>query len=163
MIDKFEVFLDLDGVMADFEGALQDKLGIDFSNKGRMWGKIQHHDSNVEPWFYSLPVMSDANVLWEFVSSNFSNVQVLSASGTTPRDAAGQKKAWFGDHFGYDTKVNIVGSSSEKAAFAHSNAILIDDRSRAIDPFIAAGGIGVLHTSAANTIATLKVMMEGWE
>jgi len=60
-------------------------------------------------------------------------------------------------------KVNIVGAGSEKAAFATPNTILVDDRNKVLNPFIAAGGIGVLHTSAANSIRILKVMMEDWE
>jgi hypothetical protein len=43
-----------------------------------------------------------------------------------------------------------------KAEYAEPNAILIDDQPKSIDPFIAAGGIGILHTSAANTIKELK-------
>ena len=161
-IKGITVFIDMDGVIADFEGAVRDKLGLDLNtaHKGKVWSAIKNHNETVEPWFYSLPKLSDADTLWNFVTSNFSDVQVLTASGSTPKDAGGQKKAWVGEHFGYDTKVIVVGAAKEKANFATEHSILIDDRNAAIDPFINAGGIGILHTSASNTIATLKIMME---
>ena len=34
--------------------------------------------------------------------------------------------------------------------------ILIDDTKKKLDPWIEAGGIGILHTSAASTISELK-------
>lgn len=162
---KFEdymIYVDMDGVVADFEAAVKDKLGINMTDRKQLWKKIKHYNDTVNGWFYSLPMMSDANQLWDFVTSNFSNVEILTASGSTPKDAAGQKRAWIGDHFGYDINVHVVGAASEKAAFAHDKALLIDDRGKAIDPFAAAGGLTILHTSAANTISELKKFMEEW-
>ena len=40
--------------------------------------------------------------------------------------------------------------------YAAPNHILIDDRESNIDQWRAAGGIGILHTSASNTIQQLK-------
>ena len=162
------VYVDMDGVVADFGGALLERFGITFDTapKGKVWGKIMRYNDNVEDWFYSLPLMSDAEALWAFVTEHFEQVEILTASGTSPRDAPGQKRAWIGEKFGYDVKVNVVGSASEKAAFVVGHAvppILIDDRNRSIGPFVKAGGIGILHTSAVETINTLEAMMKGWE
>ena len=55
-----------------------------------------------------------------------------------------------------DVVVNLVRKSNDKAAYAAPNHILIDDRSKSIQPWVAAGGIGILHTNAANTIRQLK-------
>ena len=164
-IKNITVYVDMDGVIADFDGALRDKLGLSFNgdHKGKVWGKIQKHNDTVEPWFYSLPKMADADKLWDFVTTHFENVEVLSASGTTPRDAPGQKKAWMGDHFGYDVVVHVVQSSSDKAKYANANSILIDDREKSTKPFMAAGGMTILHKNADTTIAALKVMMEDWD
>jgi len=43
-----------------------------------------------------------------------------------------------------------------KKNYAAPNHILIDDRESNIDQWRAAGGIGILHTSAAGTIQQLK-------
>ena len=44
----------------------------------------------------------------------------------------------------------------EKQLFAGENRILIDDLAKTIDEWNAKGGIGILHTSTANTIKELK-------
>lgn len=168
MADKIKdyiVYVDMDGVVADFDAAVKERFGKDMGEmkKGELWGKIKHYNDTVAPWFYSLPEMPDAQKLWSFVTGNFEKVAMLTASGSTPRDGAGQKRKWAGEHLGWDVKVNVVLSSGDKAAFANERSILIDDREKAIKPFIAAGGIGILHTSADDTIRTLKVMMEDWK
>ena len=165
MIKNIKVYVDLDGVLADFEGAVEERFGktMDEMSKGELWGRIKHYNDQKEPWFYSLPKMQDADQLWDFLQKNFEQVEILTASGSTPKDAPGQKKAWVGDHLDYQTKANVVGAAGEKAAFAKPNTILIDDRDKAVNPFIAAGGMAILHTSAAKTIAALKVMMEDWD
>ena len=43
-----------------------------------------------------------------------------------------------------------------KAEYAGKNRILIDDRQDTIDRWNANGGIGILHTSTANTIKQLQ-------
>jgi len=163
-IDNVIVYVDLDGVLADFEGAVLDRFGKKMRDIPRnvLWTKIKHYNDNVEPWFYSLPKKHDADILWSFVTDNFSNVQILSASGTTPKDAPGQKKAWVGQHFGWDITSNIVSSASEKAAFARPHALLIDDMAKAVNPFINAGGMAVLHSDAKKTISALNVMLDDW-
>lgn len=164
-IKNVTIYVDMDGVIADFDGALREKLGLSFKDdhKGKVWGRIQKHNDTVEPWFYSLPKMADADELWDFVNEHFENVAVLSASGTTPRDAPGQKKAWMGDHFGYHVETHVVQSSSDKAKFANANSLLIDDRERSTKPFMNAGGMVILHTDATSTIAQLREMMKDWE
>ena len=115
VIRNFIVYVDMDGVVSDFGGALMERFGVTFDTapKGKVWGKIQHYNDNVADWFYSLPLMPDAMELWTFLNENFERVEILSASGTTPRDAPGQKRAWIGEKFGYDVTVNVVGSASE--------------------------------------------------
>ncbi len=45
---------------------------------------------------------------------------------------------------------------ANKQLFSDTNRILIDDLPNTIDEWNAKGGIGILHTSAANTIKELK-------
>jgi hypothetical protein len=52
-------------------------------------------------------------------------------------------------------KVNYRSAKSKKD-FAAPNHILIDDREDTINSWNVAGGIGILHTSASNTINQLK-------
>ncbi len=50
----------------------------------------------------------------------------------------------------------ILRYASQKQEYASPTSILIDDRQKNIDQWEAAGGIGILHTSTANTIEQLK-------
>ena len=50
----------------------------------------------------------------------------------------------------------ILRSAERKQEFATPQSILIDDRKDNIDRWKEAGGIGIYHTSAADTIQQLK-------
>lgn len=155
------VYVDLDGVIAAFEEKCQVILNgtFDTIHKSKVWAGIQHHNDNVEPFFESLDKIHDADILMDYVRKHFGNVRILSACGFTPKDAGDQKRRWCEKHYGKELIVKIVSKSPDKAQFAEPNAILIDDRSKSIDPFVSAGGIGILHTSAEDTIKQLDAIL----
>lgn len=151
----FDLYLDSDGLLADFDSLAHEILGgrrIDEVPKGTLWSAVERHGS----FFESLPVMPGADRLVDFVTESglFKSVAVLTATGYTPHDAAEQKRRWYAKHFP-DLTVHVVPKSPDKAAFAHPRAILVDDRAKSIDPWVAAGGIGILHTSVDDTIDRL--------
>ena len=157
----------MDGVVADFDHAMEERFGWNFEtpgvSKNEKWRRIKDYNDNVEPWFTSLPPMADVRELWRFLTTNFEQVEILTATGKTLKDASSQKRAYIKDLFGYGVIVHTVEGGKDKAVFATPQTVLIDDRDKAIDPFIAAGGIGILHTSAATTIGALKAMMDDWD
>ena len=57
----------------------------------------------------------------------------------------------------------MVSKSPDKAEYAHPYSILIDDREKSIDPWRTKGGIGILHTSAEETIAQLQAIVEAMQ
>lgn len=157
MVD-FDVYLDSDGLLADFDFLAREILGnrtIESVPKGTLWAAVERHGS----FFESLPVMENAEVLVDFVLNNFSRVAVLTASGYTPKDAPEQKRRWYAKHFPQLTTIHVVDKSPDKAAFAHQRAILVDDRRKSLDPWIAAGGIGIFHTSVEDTIEQLQALL----
>lgn len=159
MNEQYKIFIDLDGVIANFDKKISElNGGIPCSQvpRGRLWASVGRYDEEVGPFFESLEKMPDADVLWNFVRDNFVNMAVLSAAGYTPKDGVGQKKRWVAKNYGNSVVCKVVTSSSDKAAFAGPKVILVDDRSKSIDPWVAAGGIGVLHKSAEDTIRQLK-------
>lgn len=155
--EQWTIALDLDGVLADFEKKVSEINKLEFHKipRGKLWGSIDEYDKKVEPFFESLQLMPDAMELVNFVRSNFINYFILTACGFTPKNAAQQKRNWCKAHFG-NIVVKPVQSSEQKAQFATGNTILIDDRNKSIDPWVRAGGIGVLHTSAADSISKVK-------
>lgn len=156
--ESWEINIDSDGVLADFETLISTYLGKPFHEiaRGALWRAVENYDNNVAPFFESLPKMHDADILLDFVRSNFVNVKILTASGHVPKNGPKQKLNWYKQHYGHDLIVKVVTKSVDKAQYAHPKAILIDDRSKSIDPWVATGGIGILHTSADTTIAELK-------
>ena len=66
------------------------------------------------------------------------------------------KNEWIKRYVDPGVVVTCTMSGSQKAAFAYEGSVLIDDRKKNIDAWESAGGIGILHTSAKETIETLK-------
>lgn len=170
----YKIAIDMDGVMSDFARKVAELTGIASKealdlmerveeqslDKRRMWGAINKFDAHT-PFFYSLEKMRDADVLFSFVTAHFAHddISFLTASGHTPVDAPHQKRRWIRKHYG-SYHVEVVTKSLDKAAFATPTTILIDDRDKSIDPWVAAGGIGILHKDAATTILELKRLLE---
>lgn len=157
---SFDIYLDSDGVCCDFSayclthyGKLPDNL--DKSEKSKFWSWVQWHNDNVQPFFRNLPKMDGADDLVNFCTTNFNNTKILTASGFTPKNGDVQKIEWYAENYPH-VECIVVSKSPDKAAFAHPRAILVDDRAKSIDPWVAAGGIGILHTSVDDTIARLR-------
>ena len=56
---------------------------------------------------------------------------------------------------------NIIFLVKGDNVYAQKKNVLIDDRPKNIEAWEAAGGIGILHTSAADTIDQLKKLRNG--
>ena len=96
--------------------------------------------------------LRDAHLLWRFVGRH--SPTILTSTGSE-KAAQGEKEVWVKHHIG-NVPIIFVRDSAEKAQYAAPNHILIDDRLKSINPWIAAGGIGILHISAEITITRLK-------
>ena len=150
------IYTDMDGVLSDF-----DKRFMEFSdgirpseyekNMGReaFWDLI---DNKVGvPFWAGMDWMPDGKQYWNYIKQY--NPIILSAPSRNNESRYG-KRIWKKRNMP-DTKM-ILAYASDKKNYAKSNAILIDDRKKNIDQWKAAGGIGILHTSAEDTIRQLK-------
>lgn len=149
-------------MLVDFEGFARDNIGIDTRNwdvdkrlKGQFWSRVSKLGKEGKPFFSAMDPMPDAFVLWKYIEKY--DPIILSATGHH-RNAANEKRDWVRRHLGerYAHTALFVTSAAEKARYASSDSLLIDDRKKAIEPWIEAGGIGILHVSAEDTIAQLK-------
>lgn len=157
-----ELYVDLDGVLVDFVKLASEWVpgwqGDASPNRDKrldreLWGRVGGRAKKGIPFWGQMDPMPDAHQLWDYVKKY--NPQILSAKGVVGNPEH-EKREWVAKHLGPNVITNLVIRSSDKAQYAHPNAILIDDKRKAIDPWIAAGGIGVFHTSAADTIRQLK-------
>jgi hypothetical protein len=164
MLNNFEIHIDSDGVLADFEGFVFSEFGKFMreynKEKGKFWKRLAWYNDNVKPFFLNLPKMKDADDLVAFCTKNCKNVKVLTATGHTPKDVGEQKTQWYAKHYPH-LEVVLVRKSLDKAQYAHEKAILIDDRMKAIGPWRDAGGIGILHKNAKDTIVELQNIIKG--
>lgn len=157
---RFVIFVDMDGVVANWEGRVIEILGSKFDlstcSKSYKWAMITKYNTEVQPFYETLDKFNDTDELWAFITENFQFYSILSAAGSTPKDSAAQKRRWIRRELGDDVNSIIVRDGGDKAKFANAHTILIDDREKVLNPFKEAGGIGILHTSAVDTIRQLQ-------
>jgi len=149
----YDLYVDMDGVLADFDAHITKLAGGVHPNE--TGDDVWHY---VTPGFFAaLPKMPDADELWAFVSE-FSPT-IMTATGYSVKRAGAEKRGWAKEHLNH-ADVKLVMSGADKIKRIESSripwSILIDDRMQAISPWVDRGGVGILHTSASNTIAQLK-------
>lgn len=160
---QYHIFLDLDGVFADFESRMSECTDhVPWSlTSSEMWAAINAYNNNVQPFFLTLDLMPDALRLWQFVVDNFENYSFLSAKGTGDDDYAEQKAAWVAKNISSTVVVECVERGAEKFKHAAAHTLLVDDMKRNTDNFVQAGGLAIVHTSVDDTIAKLQKLLEG--
>jgi hypothetical protein len=153
--DKYTIYCDMDGVLCDF-----DKRFMEFSNgippsqyenefgKKAFWELISK--KGVGFWV-GIPWMPDGKQLWNYIKPH--NPSLLSAPSREESSRLG-KRLWVRNNIP-GTKL-ILRQAEQKQEFANPNAILIDDRTSNIQQWRDKGGIGIMHTSANETIKQLK-------
>ncbi len=158
--------VDMDGVVANFDKLACNLTGTDTLtgvNKSFMWSQIAKYEQRGGEFWFDLEKMPDADELMTFLMKVSTEhgilIEFLTAAGNF-KSAPGQKVRWADMHY-KGIKPNIVIKSPEKAArFASPTVVLIDDRLKSIEPWLEAGGIGILHTSAKDTIEKLNKLLE---
>lgn len=147
------LYLDMDGVLADFhkEYTKYDPLKAD---RKKFRDAVLNHNI-----FEKLDFMPDTQELLNHVSRlNGVTIEILTSMGTHEPFQANaakiQKLNWL-DYKNIPYRANFVHSKAEKAKYATPRSILIDDSAGCISPFIEAGGHGILHVNASNTIRIL--------
>jgi hypothetical protein len=170
---KYVIFCDMDGVLVDFDKGYKDLTGLstkqaDAQGKSEFWklfGKsLKEKNISDKSYWASLDWMPDGKQLWSYISPY--NPYVLTAPSIN-------MDIPFEDRYKLENNESMQGktewvqrlpnmrklyfrSAGRKADFAGPDKILIDDRKDTIDSWNANGGIGILHTSAANTIKQLQ-------
>ena len=162
--EEYKIYCDMDGVLVDFFAGIkqlipeytEERYETDKKFSQHCWNTLKEITKKGDLFWYNLPPMPDMEDLWGVIGK-YKSTEILTATGIwAPESVANQKTEWIRDHIGNDIIVNTVQKARDKAEYAEPNFILIDDKRKAIDPWIAAGGIGVLHNSAAETIRQLK-------
>lgn len=157
---KFKIFVDLDGVLVNFNKFAEEQIGhrpqdweLDRNVKKMFWKSVDKWVRDGNKFFEAMEPMPDAHDLWNHLIPY--HPIILSATGHV-KHAEVEKRAWVHKHLGKEVPVILTFAAMDKSKYAAPLSILIDDREKAIGPWRANGGIGILHTSAHNTILELK-------
>ena len=153
-----QIFLDMDGVLADFESTCSEMLGLKIWNteEGHKLYDLNKRELTAKHMFRRLNPMPDAWKLVDYCLNSGIHTEILTAAGTVNRSLVVKDKIdWIREHIHPYWIVIPTFKGSQKAALAHKKAVLIDDRQENIDYWIEAGGIGILHKTADNTIEQL--------
>jgi 5'(3')-deoxyribonucleotidase len=152
MEQKYHLFIDMDGVLTDFIKGYHELTGKDISgeyhNNDDFWDPI--NKAGYDFWI-NLKWKEDGKKLWKYIEKY--NPTVLSAPSKKDDSRVGKhdwiKRELPGVHL-------ILRTAKNKKEFAAPDSILIDDLKDNVDSWKEAGGIGILHTSADDTIKKLK-------
>ena len=150
---QYTIYCDMDGVLVDFDRGYQELTGMTTQQADAIGG-----DTFWEPliqagakWWITLNWMSDGKQLWNYIKKY---TPILLSAPSKQESSRLGKRVWVKRELP-DVKL-ILRPASQKQQYASPTSILIDDREKNIDQWEAAGGIGILHTSTANTIEQLK-------
>jgi hypothetical protein len=148
-----QLYLDCDGVLADFDRGATAILGMKpkaFEHRhglGRFWQKL----AQAPDFYFSLPLLPDAMQLFDAVK----HLDPIILTGL-PRGnwAADQKMRWAAEHFPGVRMITCM--ARDKRNHAREGDVLVDDMEKYRHLWEQAGGIFVHHRSAAESIEALR-------
>jgi hypothetical protein len=148
-----QLYLDCDGVLADFDKGATAILGIgprEFEKRhgvSRFWAKL----ASAPDFYFGLPLLPDAMRLFEAVR----HLDPIILTGLPQGNwAAEQKVRWAAKHFP-GTRI-ITTLARDKRDHARPGDILVDDQLRHARLWEEAGGIFLHHRNADETLARLR-------
>lgn len=149
------VYVDLDGVLANFEGKAIELFGAKWRDELEKpnWGEFSKFTNLYE----ILEPMHDAKYLWQYITARYEDVQILTAIPKRAHfpNAVNDKRAWVYKHFGSNVRVNFGPYAQDKQYHCKPSDILIDDMLINCEQWNTNNGNAILHTSAEDSIKSL--------
>ena len=152
MAKQRHLFLDCDGVLADFDAGAKQLLGMTPAafearhGKGEFWKRLARAGN----FYGELPKLADADLLFEAVKHLKPTILTGLPLG---KWAAPQKERWAAEHF---PGVPIITTMArEKHRHMDPGDVLVDDRENHRKLWEDAGGIFIHHKNAADSVRQL--------
>ena len=148
------IFLDLDGVLADFDSHYETHFGV----RPKRWPEpdtTKWKLVNSVPDFYrTIPLMTGARDLFRYVDEAGYGVAILTGVPSSVDAADNQKHEWAAEHFPH---VQVICCPArEKWEHGRPGDFLIDDYLKYRLDWIGMGGVFIHHTDVPSTIAKLR-------
>lgn len=141
--DTRTLYIDLDGVMADFDTAFPVIFGLDHRtlDDDTLWQHVNGHPS----FFRDLPPMQGALEFFRSIE-HLQPVILTACPKSNYTVAARQKRAWVREHLSATCLVLPVLGGVNKPLFMHqAGDVLIDDWGKNCLAWTAAGGVAIQH------------------
>lgn len=162
-----KIFLDMDGVMCDFDGYTLARIGKrlrEFPDSQSGWDAIAHISHDM---FLHFDPMPDADELvytvLELAEEYEFGVGVLTAVPKLLRVplAEQHKREWLAKRYPMLLEDFRIGPQAvDKQNHCKPGYVLIDDSHLNIPQWTAKGGCGILHTSAKQSISELRQFLD---
>ena len=146
------LFLDADGVLADFDEGARQLLGMPVKafeakhGRGAFWKRL----ANAPGFYANLPQMPDAHILFDAVKHLKPTILTGLPLGNW---AAPQKVRWAAEHF--PGVAIITCMARDKHRHMKPGDVLVDDRDNHRSSYEAEGVIFVHHRNAEDSISQL--------
>lgn len=149
------IYVDMDGVLVNFNGRIRELFGKDFIDLDNNW--VWNVLLKIPNLYRDLNPMDDYLVLWSAI--RHLNPKILTAIPSKVEmsiEAMQDKIEWIEKHINKNIEVLFGPYSINKQNYCRYGDVLIDDNYLNINQWNAKGGIGILHTSAINTVNQLR-------
>jgi len=159
------LYLDMDGVIADFFGGLEKKYGVDH------WKNLPDKEESIfnlkyTDFFNTLELYPTSNELVLFCKNLAKNNFGICSSPLTDdeHNSAYWKRIWLERH-GFMPKVSNCIFTRQKQKYAvgridGSPNILVDDKPSNIDHWNKCGGIGIRYQANEDSLQDLKMKLQ---
>ena len=117
-----------------------------------------YENASVVGFFFGLPKMPDADELFAGVEALCGTPGILTAPLQGSPTCVMEKKAWVDKH--YAGRFDIFIAEKDKHIYATPTTILIDDTPKKIRAFNEAGGIGIFHANAKESLRQLAEVVQ---
>lgn len=160
-----KIYLDMDGVLADFDRGLRELCGIEPRSQdacagGRYRADMWERVKSVGHFYDKLSLMPGAEELFNAVYSKYGDrCEILTGVPKPDKGipGAGEDKInWMRRMLSEDIKINIVLREEKRNYCRGRDCILVDDLGDNIRVWEEFGGTGILHRSSEETLAKLR-------
>jgi 5'-nucleotidase len=151
------LYLDLDGVMSDFDGQFLSVFGV--SHKGMNDDVMWNHINSNPTFFLDMPMCEGAAEFFRDIT--FLNPTILTACPSSDyRSVALQKREWVRKNLSKEINIlPVIGGKNKCLFMQNPGDILIDDFEKNCIPWDELGGISITHKNFEDTRKILSALV----
>ena len=157
------IFLDLDGVFADYRKGFHKVLGRDYYEDPKAaWpilDQVPNLFATLEPLPYAKVFFNQIHDLADEFDEGLAFLTALPLKTNYLVTADSDKEFWTRKHLDARIPVICVPGWRYKKAYARVGSILIDDSARNIKDWNSSGATGIVHFDNTVTIKTLELLL----